>query len=543
MAVKVRRERPDQRRHHRVTAPLYITFDGHRVKAADWSLGGLRVEAFPGSLPSPGDSVGLQLTLPFQGFDVTFDVGAEVVRTNPATAMIALRFVDLGEREREIMSHFLEELVRGSMVDVEDTIQRIDVPVTPASTKPDANPLSKVPARRWPMKMVVMSTIYGILGLMVLSYTAVLLYSNFYRLEVRTAVISAPVETITATADGRLNWSDVRPGDRVRAGDVVVKLIDSQLQREIELAEIEVQDRKAKLSSLKHRHLEELDRIRGYATVEMKNIRQTKLEVEALKEQLDLAERQERRLIQLRSLGYTTAVKLEEASRQVIASRKDLEIRQLELKARIELSENNIGRRLYSGNETIGTGDLIGKSGEIEGDIKLAEHQIDIAQQRYIASLRHRDRMAVRAPFDGLVLDIPRQNDANIRRGDVLAVIEQRKLREVTAFLNQDEVLHVGDGDEASVFIPALNETLKAQVIRVDRTSGFVEEQKRAQNPGYRWRGPVDRSAKVTLAFSDRSRIADPDRYRSGLPVIVVFPQRSTNSLMASMRQGTTSAK
>ena len=38
MSVKVRRERPDQRRHHRVTAPLYVTLAGHTQRAADWSL-------------------------------------------------------------------------------------------------------------------------------------------------------------------------------------------------------------------------------------------------------------------------------------------------------------------------------------------------------------------------------------------------------------------------------------------------------------------------------------------------------------------------
>ena len=64
-----------------------------------------------------------------------------------------------------------------------------------------------------------------------------------------------------------------------------------------------------------------------------------------------------------------------------------------------------------------------------------------------------------------------------------------------------------------------------------------IEEQKRAQNPGYRWRGPVDRSAKVTIEFAEPQRVTDQDRYRSGLPIVVIFPQRSTNSLLASLRQ------
>ena len=539
MAVKVRRERPDQRRHHRVTAPLYVTYAGHRVKAADWSLGGLRIEEFPGDVPTQLAALDLVLTLPFQGFDVTFDAKAEVVRSNADARMFAVRFTELGERERELMSHFLEELVRGSMVDVEDTIQRIDVPVTPASLKPDPNPLQQLPTRRWPVKMVAMSAIYAVAGVLVFGYTAVLAYSNFFRMEVRTAVITAPIETVTATADGRVEWTDIKPGDRVKAGEVVVKLIDSQLQRELELAEIAVQERKAKLGNLKQRHIEELDRIRGYATIEMKNIKQTRLELQALSQQLDIASQQERRLRLLNEKGFATAAKLEDAARQVITLRKDLEIRRIELDARIRLSEQNVGKRLYTGHETIGSADLTGKAVEIEADIRLGEHEIELAQQRYIASLRHQERLAVRAPFDGVVLDLPHVDEAGVRRGDVVAIIEQRRKREVTAWLNQDEVLRVGLGDEATLFVPGLNETLKAKITRIDRTSGFVDEQKRAQNPGYRWRGPVDRTAKVTLAFADPARVSDAERYRSGLPVVVIFAQRSTNSILAGLGQKT----
>ena len=92
MSVKIKRERPDQRRHHRVSAPLYVTCNGERLRAADWSLGGLRLEGFPAAVPDVGTEVALRLTLPFQGFDVSFDIKAEVVRNAPATGMFAVRY-------------------------------------------------------------------------------------------------------------------------------------------------------------------------------------------------------------------------------------------------------------------------------------------------------------------------------------------------------------------------------------------------------------------------------------------------------------------
>ena len=220
MSVKVKRERADQRRHHRVTAPIFVTVDGHRLRATDWSLGGLKIDAFPGQLPELGSEVLLQLTLPFQGFDVSFDAKSECMRADAVTGMFAVRFTVLGERERELMSHFIEELIRGSMVNVEDTIQRIDVPVTPAALQPDVSPTSQLPVRRWPVKTVAMTAIYGILGLVVFGYTGLLGYINFYRMEVQTAVISAPVDTVAAQVDGRVGWTKDRKSTRLNSSHV-----------------------------------------------------------------------------------------------------------------------------------------------------------------------------------------------------------------------------------------------------------------------------------------------------------------------------------
>jgi multidrug resistance efflux pump len=531
MSVKVKRERADQRRHHRVTAPIFVDVGGHRLRAADWSLGGLRIEGFPEAIPVVGAEVLLQLTLPFQGFDVSFDAKSECVRGDAATGMFAVRFTALGERERELMSHFIEELIRGSMVNVEDTIQRIDVPVTPAALTPDVSPVSQLPVRRWPVKTVVMTTIYGLLGLVVFGYTGLLGYTNFYRMEVQTAVISAPVDTVASPVDGRVGWTAVKPGDPVKTGDVIVNVFDNQLEREIELADIAIREQKAKLLFAKQRHADELERLKGFSGVEMKNLEQTKLDLEGLEAQVRAAEQQYGRLKFLHGKGFTTDTNLENAEKQYITLKKSLESKRVELNARIELASDNVGKRFYSGTN------LIGDAGLTESHVRLAEHEVAVMQQRHAALLHHRNRLAVHAPFDGNILELPRVDQGSIRRGDIIAIVEQRRNRQVTAYLNQDEVLKIGMGDEATIFVPALGETLKGRVTKIDRTSGFIHEQDQRQTPGYNWRGATDRSAKVTIGFADPVRVADPERYRSGLPVVVIFPQRSTNSLLTSIKQ------
>ncbi len=539
MTVKVRRERPDQRRHHRVTAPLYVEVGGVAMRAADWSLGGLRVEGFTGRMPATGSEISLNLTLPFQGFDVTFKVEAEVVRTNPAAGMFAVRYTEIRERERELMQHFIEELIRGSMVDVEDTIQRIDVPVTPASLQPDLPRAADrlVPVRRWPAKTVVMSAIYLGLGALIFSYAGIIAYSTMFRMEVETAVITAPIETIVARADGVVDATGLVPGREVRAQEEIARLIDGEIEREIEFAEIAVQEKKAKLAFMKRRQLEELELVKNYASLEMKNIQQTRVEMESLAAQLTIAENNEARLAQLHAKGFTTDAKLDEARRERLKLRNGLEIRRIELTSRVELASNNSGKRLYSGDATVGNGNIIGQSAQIEAEVRLIEHEIQLAQQRYIAQLNQREQTALRAPIDGTVVDVRKKGKANVRRGDVIALIEDRRQREVTAFLRQDEVVRLGLGDEVLLFIPALGENLTGRIRSIDRTTGFLREQEAQGGVGYEWRGSKDRSAKVTVAFDDPVRVSDFERYRSGLPVVAVFEQRSTNPLLSGLGQ------
>jgi multidrug resistance efflux pump len=531
MGVKVKRERPDQRRHHRVTAPLYVDFAGHRVRAADWSLGGFRIESFPGELPATGAEIALGATLPFQGFDVSFEAKAQVVRANPAERMFACQFTQLGERERELMQHFIEELVRGSMVEVQDTIQRIDVPVTPASLEPTKPKNTAVPVRRWPVKAMVMSGIYAALGLAILLYASLIGYSNFYRMEVQTAVISAPVETVASQADGRVQWTRFKPGDTVKAGELVLSVLDNQLEREIEVAGIDVREKKAQLAFHGQRLADEQARMRSFSTVLSKNIEQAKLEMESVAAQLRAAEQTYGRLAHLHLKGFTTDARLEDAEKLVATLKKSLDAKRVELDSQRTLSGQNAGRWHFTGQN------IVGEIGQIEAEMKRAENEVALAQQKLDALVNHKNRLAVRAPFDGTVLELPHVDRGVVRKGDIIAIVEQRRMRQVTAFLNQDEVLKVGQGDEVLLYVPSLGETLKGRVAQIDRTSGFIKEQNTAQNPGYRWRGATDRSAKVTIAFQDQGKVQDVERYRSGLPVVAVFPQRSTNALTSSLRQ------
>ena len=63
--MKVTRERPCQRRFHRVTAPLDVTMpDGRVIGATNWSLGELRLDGMAEPLPKLGARIGLPCVCP-----------------------------------------------------------------------------------------------------------------------------------------------------------------------------------------------------------------------------------------------------------------------------------------------------------------------------------------------------------------------------------------------------------------------------------------------------------------------------------------------
>ncbi|MGF1649604.1 MAG: HlyD family efflux transporter periplasmic adaptor subunit [Hyphomicrobiaceae bacterium] len=525
MAVKVRRERPDQRRHHRVTAPLFVDVEGWRLHAADWSLGGLRVVDFPEQVPELGTRLDLQLTLPFQGFEIAFGAVAEVVRNDPGEGMFAVQFVEIGERERELMSHFIDELVRGSMVDIEGTINRIDVPVTPASLKPDASPQDEVPIRRWPIKTVVMSALYFALGFAVFGYLGLMLYTNLYKLEVQTAVVSAPVAEVRALADGRVVWHGLEVGAVVSEGQPLADITDTEIEREIRLADIAVQEQKARLGYLRRRLLDELERTESFATIEMSNVRQTRLRLDSLEAELATAELQRNRIQRLHAQGFATDLQRETAEQRVIGLRKQVEQLNIELTSRASLARNHIGKRLFTGNNVVG--DL----GDIEAQVNLVENEVTLSSKRRDALVAHRDRLTVTAPFDGRVIDIRQPSNTSVRRGDPLFTVERPRSRTIKAFLTQDDVLRVGLGDEADILIPGTGDRLLGRVVSIDRTAGFIIEQSERHPPGYSWRGPNERSAEVVIEIPNDDIFQTSPRFKPGTPVVVVFSRRSRGIL------------
>ncbi len=516
--MKVKRERPSQRLNHRVTAPLYVWIKDIKFETRDWSLGGLSIKEF---VPDhPGDEeIDVQIELPFQGFNIRFPAFIIVLRSNQEFS--AAKFINLPDREKELLRHFLEGLVRGEMTDVDETILRIDSPVTPVPTTSDKPLATELPSKRWSVKMMTVTALYALAGLFVLSYTLIMLFGNFFRLEIETAVIDAPLEKLVATSDGRIVDLNVTESMPVSRGTPLLAIANPSLEQEIDLALVEIDRATIQMAAQQKNYKLELSKLSDYQTVAKNEVSRIRSRINTLRDQVLIAHGQKQRFKILRDQGWATESRLDETETNYLGLSAQLEEARLLLRERRSLLDSVEQGRYFNGNR------VEGRVGEIEVEINRAADQILLSQDELSAMYNHRKRLNIYAPEDGQVLQYLKSAGNTAKKGEDLVIFERAEARTIKAFLTQEEIMLIGLGDEASAYIPSLENRIDVFVSAIDRTSGYVDE----MNSRYEWRGPKDRSAVVTLQFIGLTDIQIRKQYSPGLPVIITFKRRNTSEL------------
>jgi len=524
--MKVRRERPSQRLPHRVSAPILIDMAEGSFVATDWSLSGFGIDGYKGSA-KPGDEITSTLHLPFQGFDIAFPVEIRVIRVGE-NGGIGVEFTEVGDREHELMAHFIDDLVRGTMTVVGDTILRIDSPVTPVSTKPDPNDGSSGPIKRWSWKVFAMTGFYFTAGLAILAYAGLVFHSNFLRLEVDTAVVSAPIEPVLASTDGRVQTVNAPTGQFVRREDSLMTIEDPRLLQAIELAKIRVDRSTMNLIARQKELKAEEEKLRDYHTVAINELSRSDASIRSLEEQTVLIGNQVRRFKELLREGWATRSRLDEIEAEYAHLNGKLQEARL-LRRERQMLLGRIGEGRYFTGEK-----FEGRKQELQATVDLAWNEVMLTKDELVALQRRLERLVLTAPTNGRIIKVLKSAGSTVKHGEKVALFERDEARIVEAFLTQEEVLEIGLGDEAWAFFPSLETRVRVFVTNIDRTTGYVDE----IGSRYQWRGPKDRSARISLIFADMPPEVIRRRFLPGLPVVVTFSRRDTSPVGFRIKDG-----
>jgi multidrug resistance efflux pump len=523
--MKIVRERPSEKRYHQVSAPLVVTLpSGERRTSTQWSLGGLLLSGFVGTPPREGDLIELTLELPFQGFDISFAVSARVTKSDPNTGELGVEFIELSERAHDLLVHFIDDLVRGKMATVDDTICRIDVPITPISTKPDPEP-SDTGARRWPIKTILASAFYILFGIIVFGYLGILIFSVTMRLEVQSAVVSAPVSSLKMPVDGKIVPVRLESGLKVRRGEVIARIQNAKLEADLHEKRVALEEARDFLARADEKFRIQTSRMKLYKVVKKTDRQIALAEVETAKEALSAADNAFERASKLRAKGLVNADKFDQAKKTQAEAEARLKKAGYELERASTLDA--VSDRVFFNNK------------EFVADLDMLALDVDEASARVTAAYAGLDqaekaikRLVIEAPFDGRIKSVLQPGNLNLVRNDTVLTIEKTGSPTVLAYLTQDEVLSVGLNDRAKVFIPGLGRHVLATVTKVDRTSGFVDP----QASRYEWNDRTERTALVSLRLDpvDQTR----DEISAGLPAVVIFPKRFTSDVYNKLGTG-----
>jgi len=519
--MRITREKPCQRRHHRVSAPLYVSVNQQEYsQAKDWSLSGLCIEDYLGETVNANDQVSLQVELPFQGYQISFEVSASVVRVADEDHAVFVEFIDLSERSFDLMKHFVDDLVRGKMATIDDTICRIDVPVTPISTAPTPNPEAELPVNRWPIKSIVMSTLYLLLGLVVFGYIAVIFYSNYFTLEVPYSVVSSKIQTMKMPLDGVLKPVNYEVGIHLDKGEPLFRIENQSISTQLLSLSVKIQKTENELAESKERYRIETERMKLYQLVSKTDTQILVAQLEGKKQEVKSADDNMLRVLKLKRNNALSAQELDDAkNRQHIVS---FQLQELEAKlAQARAMESVSTRRHYNHKEFASDLDLAAIA------LQSLYSRLKIEKQQYSDLNNKQQLQIVRAPYTGKIVDVYHTAESSIPKNEPVLVFEETETTTVTAYLNQEEILQIGLNDLATVFIPAIDQHFEAIIIKIDRSSAYID-QKTAK---YTWKDNKEKTALVTLEIFSEQEFKE--LLSAGLPAVVIFNRRSTNSLMS----------
>lgn len=511
--MKVIRDRPSAKMGYPIAAPMWISIqDGARIRARSWSVRGVVLPK--GAWPISASTAEAVLYLDFQGYEIAVSVNLEAICDD------VYDFVDLPQRSRALLEQFATDLASGSMTATDDALLRIDTPEDPISVEPDKPKTTEVKPRR-NIRPFVMSVFYLLLGAIVFGYVGILIHANFVKLEVQTAVVSRPVEVFAMPVDGQIAAYRTSAGSYVRAGDLLAVVSDPELEAKVDDQRIALSAAEAAVARLRATIEIERARMADYQVINETDARMTDAEVSGLKDDKERTARHLKRIQTLKKKGFATQAQLDEALAADALAKSRLTSARLMAARKSTLNDVAVTRH-HNGREFIVDLDLLAV------DLVAAQNARDDAAARLAVLLERKASLAMVAPFDGRVLEVLHAHDTPLLRGTSLLSIEHNVAPVIEAYLNQEEILQVGLGDGAMVFLPSIDRKVRATIVQIDRTSGFVDEQQ-AQ---YIWRGPQDRSARVILSLETGAQAIT-----SGLPAIVLFDRRSIDTVREDLTE------
>ncbi len=500
------REPRSQRQHVRVTLPLTVEIDGRGYHALDWSLGGFRLAGADAGWRE-GKQAAARLVFPFHGFEVAVGVGCALAFADAAQGVSGWRFTDVDAPGQAVLRHLFHAAVAGRVVEADSLL----------AAARDHRPPEPSPGHRrgWGARLRRTAG-YGVLlvlGLVLAGAVGVSAYGRFFTVEARHAAVSAPIVTLRAHADGRLEGRALAAGAAVEPGAALFAVANDRLASRIRITRAEIARSEAALAALERERTSLAGFFDTYADLAVADMRKAEAERDAARVVLDAAEREVARAEWLNAEGHLADQRLDELRARHAAAIGAAR------QAEAALAQARANRRLASGGFYF-TGSRIegGRPDELATRVTLAEQDLAVLRTTLAALEDERRGLTQRSPCRCIVDAVEVAPPEWVEAGEAVYRLRRTEpeLLLVEAKVAHEEAKRLRPGD-AVVLRFADEDGTRAG--RVDSIRHGPSRKRRAGLPDGLAEAP---DLATVLVRSDRPGLAAA----VGLPVAARFPLR-----------------
>lgn len=506
-------DNPSKALHLQTSIPLRITVGRKVFETESWSLSGFRLKDFHSNRADiVGKSFPASLLVHFRSFDIALDCTAKVTKYFLDTKILEAEFVELKEEHQEVLRYFISSVASGEMISIDKVLRRVDRPV-------DSPTIQLPAAEKSVTKSLVrfaMTGLYSLLGLLLLGYLLLSLYSSHFRLEIESAVTSNKIVTVQSNMTGTVAELKVAPKSLVQVGTPLVRIkTDSHEQdKAVASASHDLRAAEIKITKLQELLNNQDQKLVAYQKVAVANQQQARIKRDSAQRQLNLSQSAVQRMNDLFQQGVISRIAAEEKQVELLASQEALRLANFELGKAQQALGNVKSGYFYTGNK------LEGDRPELEAELRQARREYQLAKDTLESVAQKPVDQVIRSPFKGEVKEWLVNDFQYLQAGqDIATVIDASEDQRIDAYLTQEEVNWVGMDTKAVAYVPAIDQKFPVYVSGIDRTDGFFEEIKNR----FSWRVTDDKTAKVELSFST----PPGEALSSGLPVIVNISRRN----------------
>lgn len=355
----------------------------------------------------------------------------------------------------------------------------------------------------------------------ILFFILVIIFNTYViHLKVETAVVSVPIETISAPVSGFIEQLFVAPGNQVQKGSPLVKLENIEIERYLQIARIEKEESQLNVDYYQNLLSNEIQRVTIYKNIGSNRVTSAAAMANVAKQELSSALKNMNRLKKLYNKHYLSEANWDVALNNYYNAKDKMK----STLAQMNLENNSLNSveagMYFTGNK------IEGSSNDLKVEIDAAKKRLRINESKVQFYEKILAKLTLLAPFDGKVTQILKSVGNTVDNAKPILLIEQTNTnKKIIAYLTQEEILHLNSRRKVKIYIPSLGKVYQGTIININRTDGFIDEVK-AQ---YQWRNiNFDRTATVTIDVSKKDEVSFNREIFAGMPAIIYFPRKFT---------------